>query len=146
MKKIILLTTILTLLISVNSFAADESFDATITIRSAITIDEDLTLRFGDLETTGAIQTVTVATGDAGAAQFDITGDVGVAVTWSVVEATINMTGAGDDIVVNAFTVSGGGTGNLPQVDVTVGATANVNANQAAGIYTGSATFNAVYN
>lgn len=145
MKRLILLA-LTALLFSTNTYAADEPFEATIIIRQAISISEVSALNFGTVEATQDAQNIVIAAGDKGSAQFDIAGDALTTVTWSVTEDTINMTSGANSIAVDTFTVSGGGTGVLPQTGVRVGATARVSGNQATGTYTGSATFNVVYN
>ncbi|MCP3925460.1 MAG: DUF4402 domain-containing protein [Desulfobacterales bacterium] len=144
MKKIILISTIITLLMSVNAFATDELFNSTIQIRQAITITEDRGIDFGIVDSTNAAQTVIVSPGDSGSAQFDIICD-SLSISWGVAEASINMDdGVGNTILVDSFTGSGTAVGS--QTDLQIGASAYIGINQPSGTYTGTATFFAIYN
>jgi hypothetical protein len=149
MKRIILLSIALSMLFTVNTFAADESFDATITILPAVSITEVKGLTFGDVLSTNASQTVTIDGDnvDTRAAHFTVTGHT-VQANFSVLEASIVMTfGGGADITVNAFTISqASAILSGADTDVYVGGTATINADQVAGTYTGAATFQAIYN
>ena len=156
MKKIqILVIAISALLLGTSAYAVDESFNVSITILTAITITESGTgLDFGNLPTSTSAQTVTVSPGDSGAATFDIAGEPNGTVTVSVAESSVNLAGPGTNIVVDTFTVDGtncsGGAGTLDGsgnlTTCSVGATANVNANQTTGSYSGTATLQVIYN
>lgn len=147
MKRIILLSIAISMLFSVNTFAADETFTASIVIRTAITITKNADLDFGTVVADSAnSQDIVVAATDPGAASFDIIGEATTA-TFSI-SNIVNLTNGGNTITLSNFALSQG-TGNLDPVTaltVTVGATATVAANQAAGTYNGGATFNVVYN
>ncbi|MCP3922443.1 MAG: DUF4402 domain-containing protein [Desulfobacterales bacterium] len=146
MKKILLLFIATLLLTSGILYGADETFNATITIRQAIVITETKALEFGDVISSNVDQSIVVSVDSPGAARFDIVGEA-ITVTWDVVEANIQMIDTGgNSIVVDTFTVTGGGTGILPQTNVGVGGVAHVNANQPSGDYVGTATFSVLYN
>ena len=138
--------------------AADESFNASMTLLAPITITETNALSFANTES-GQLVDVTTAALDSTAAQFTSTGEPSTAVTGSVVETNINMTtGTGDDstkqIVVDTWTFGGDmngsgvatydGSGDLS--NLRVGATAHVEAEDIAGAYSGAATFRVTYN
>ena len=138
--------------------ATDEPFQASMQLLAPIVITETNALSFAD---TVSGQTLAVVTGaaDASAAQFTATGEPSRAVTGSVVEASIEMTtgdGVGNTkrITVDSFTTGGDmsgagaatfdGSGDL--ADLRVGGTANVESDDIAGNYAGTATFRLVYN
>ena len=144
MRNILIISIVINLFFSI-SFGADESFNVSIIISAPIAIAEDQGLNFGSFETSNSAQNIVVEPGDLGSAQFDIAGNE-VAATWSIAENSIDMISGTDTIRVNSFKVSGGGSGNLPQENVRVGATARIKSKQPPGTYIGTATFNVVYN
>ena len=108
---------------------------------------------FPDTGATASIQNITVNTGDAGAAAFDIGGEASTAIQASIVETDLDMVVGGTTITVDTFTFGGSlaadgtatldGTGNLTGANV--GATAAVPANPDVGAYSGSLTFRVLY-
>lgn len=143
--------------------AVDTTFNATMSILTALTVAKNADLAFGNYEA-GIATVVTVAPGSAGVANFDITaGAATTAVTISVVEPSINMiTGAGalpsEQIPVNNWTFGGvgvtdlgGGTGSLTTdalgqfTGIEVGGDATLDGTDVVGAYSGSATFRVVY-
>ena len=146
MKRILGLVCFLSLVLTSNANATDESFDATITLLAPIVITETQALSFPDT-IAGAITDVTVAPADGTAALFTATGEASASIARSIVEASIDMTDGSTNISVDTFVLSGAvafdGTGNIN--DFRIGATAHVEAADAAGAYTGSATFRVVY-
>ncbi|ROS02027.1 uncharacterized protein DUF4402 [Sinobacterium caligoides] len=148
-KAIFAGSAILASLVAFNANAVDEAFKANIELLSSITISEVQGLTF-PAQVAGTAATVTVATSDAGAATFNITGIINAPVVASVSEASINMTDSvsGDEILVDAFTVDAGASaldasGVLNGIKV--GATAHVDAADSQGSYEGDATFTVVY-
>ena len=144
-----------------NAQAGDETFQATLKLlTSMISITQDQSLDFGQA-IVGTNQTLTVGALDGSAAVFSALGDSSKTATASVLENSITMTtGDGGDatkqIVVDNFTLGGTGITGADQVDfiagsgnvsdIRVGGTANVEANDIAGNYAGTATFRVIYN
>lgn len=88
---------------------------------------------------TGGV-TLPVITGTVSAAQFNVTGLAGS--TYSItLPASIVLTNGSNNMTVNAFTSTPTPTGTLTggTENINVGATLNVNAAQAAGLYTNAA-------
>lgn len=142
-----LITLLLTLGLAGNLMATDEQFNATMELLSPITITEVNALTFPDA-VAGTAQAITVLTTDAGAAEFNASGTANTNITTTVVEASINMSdGGGNDILVDSFTndapAAFDGTGNANGINV--GATANIEATDPAGSYSGTATLRIVY-
>ncbi len=139
-----------------NAHATDEPFNVSMTLLAPLTITELTALSFVDTNA-GSATTVVTAPSDALAASFSATGTPLDSATGSVVEASITMTtgggGATEQIVVDTFTTGGdmdaaGATtfdaaGNI--ADLRVGGTANIDATDVAGIYSGTATFRLIY-
>ena len=128
-------------------FSTDETFNASISLLAPISITEINALSFPDA-VAGSNQSLTVLPTDAGAAEFNATGNANSNITVSVVEASINMSdGSGNDILVDTFAVTApasfDGSGNANGMKV--GATANIEAADPAGSYSGSATFRVIY-
>ena len=159
-KKIALVSATAGLSISMinSASAADESFNASMTLLAPITITETNALSFANTESGQLVDVVTAAL-DSTAAQFTSTGEPSTAVTGSVVETSIVMiTGTGDvttkQITVDTWSFGGDmngsgvatydGSGDLS--NLRVGATAHVEAEDIAGAYAGSATFRVTYN
>lgn len=149
----------LTLGVAGAAYATDEPFNITMTLYQAIVITETQALSFPNTTSGGAIA-VTVAPADGTAAIFTATGEPSTGVTGSVVESSIVMqhstwsvADVTKEITVDTFTTGGNlsgagagtfdGTGNI--TDMRIGGTANVQANDIAGAYSGSATFRLVY-
>ena len=141
-------------------YAADEPFNATMSLIAPIVITETQALSFTNTVTGNALPVVTAA-GDGTAATFTATGEASTGVTGSVVESNITMqhstwstSDATREITVDTFTLGGdmnAGTGVATfsaggaLSDLRVGATSNVEANDIAGAYAGTATFRLVY-
>ena len=141
------------LTIATSAYAADSSFQSSLKILTPLSITAQSGLDFPDTESTAAQQTVVVAPTDAGAADFNIAGELNEAVTASVVEPSVTMTVGSTNIVVDTFTFGGAlaadgsgtldGTGAL--AGAKVGGTATVPANAESGTYTGTLTFRVTY-
>lgn len=140
--------------------AQDETFQATLKLLTPISITNSQALDFGEA-IAGTNQTLTVGAADGSAAVFSAQGDSSKTATASVVETSITMTtgdgvGTTKQIVVDNFTLGGGGISGADQVDfiagsgnvsdIRVGGTANVEADDIAGDYAGTATFRVIYN
>ncbi|MCP3921128.1 MAG: DUF4402 domain-containing protein [Desulfobacterales bacterium] len=148
MKRIVFLSIVLTIVFVCNTFSAQESFDVSLKVRKEMTITEVQALSFGTVLIGSIDQMVTIAPGDTGSAEFNITGDDQASVSLSIVESSITMIGStfsDQHVTVNNFNLSTSVT-LLPEYEIRVGATAHVNADQYAQDYTGSATLNVVYN
>lgn len=161
MKKI---TFILIALITGTTFAQDASSDSgTATVNaeivSPITISDGTSLDFGRIIGTALGGTVTVNADDTrtfsnddmavpsttvSAATFTVTAATGY--SYSIAIPDVNLTGAGDDMVVE-FTSSLGATssGTGASQDLIVGGTLNVNAAQAQGSYSGDVKVTVAY-
>lgn len=137
--------------------AADETFESTIRLIKPITISEVAGLRFPE-QVAGTAQAVVVTPDDSGAAVFNATGEASKLVVASVVESSIEMTtddgvGSAKRITVDNFELGGSvlpdgtgafnGDGDLN--NIRVGGTANIEADDIAGSYSGTATFRLVY-
>ena len=157
-NKIIATTAIVTgLTVGGSVLATDEAFNVTMSLITPIVITETQALSFANTSQ-GSAATVVTAPTDGTAAIFSATGAASTAVTGSVVEASITMTtgdgvGTTKQITVDTFATGGDmdgagaatfdGTGNLS--NLRIGATANVEAEDIAGAYSGTATFRLVY-
>ena len=136
---------------------ANDDGTATANIVTAMTLSAERDLAFGTVVAPSgdsctvsltAAETAVVggdcsSSGTQTSAQFDVTGDASAEYSITLPVGTINMTGAGDPIVVGTFTHSAGATPTLSGAGAAtfyVGATATVNDGQTGGAYTG--TFN----
>lgn len=137
--------------------AVTEPFDVTLGLIEPLTVTEVNSLRFPEQES-GVAQALTVTPIEAGAAQFNITGEPSRGVVVSIVESSIVMKiGAGGssatEITVDDFDFDGvnpidgsatlDGSGNLN--NVRVGGTANIEVDDQSGSYRGVATFRVTY-
>ena len=135
--------------------AADEAFDVTLKLLTPISISETQSLDFGET-VSGSASTIVVAAADANAAVFTATGDASETASVQIVESSITMTtgdgsGTTKQITVDGFSLGGDVSGGAITFtggadDIRVGATANVEAEDIAGNYAGSATLQVVYN
>lgn len=156
MKKILFLFALL--LVSLYSFAIDTAVTghARITIVDGITVVETQQLNFGSIDASAVAGTVVVnydgirssiggvteiGTG-FNSGSFTITGTPGTVVNYVVQTTPITLLGAstGQPLIVDNFTVSNAsGTTNTGGTAILkVGATANIMANQAVDVYTGT--------
>jgi hypothetical protein len=140
-------------LISTNVYAADESFEVSIKILTALSILETQALAFPITEATSSIQKVTIAPSDSTAASFDIGGESGEAISASISETTLDLNNGSTTITIDSFTFGGScaadGTGTLTGGTLSgckVGATATIPANPKNGTYSGNLTFRVLYN
>ena len=140
-------------LISTNVYAADESFQVSIRILTALSISENQALSFPTTEATSSTQTVTVAPSDSTAASFDIDGESGGAISASIAETNLALTNGSTTITIDSFTFGGScaadGTGTLTGGTLSgcnVGATATIPANPTNGTYYGNLTLRVLYN
>ena len=137
-----------------NVYAADESFQASIRILTALSITEQSALSFPDTEASASAQNVVIAPTGTGAAVFNIAGEASRPVTASIVQSNLQITNGSTTVTIGSFTFGGGlsssGTGTLngsgQLTGAGVGATAAIPANPQAGVYSGSLTFRVVYN
>jgi hypothetical protein len=139
------------LVVASSAFATDKSFNATMVLLTPIVINKTADLVF-PATVSGAAADVTVATGDAGAAVFNATGEASTGFTKSVVEASIEMTtdngvGSTKRITVDTFTLAGPAAFDAggAAAGLKVGGTAHVQAEDIAGSYSGAATYRIVY-
>ncbi len=157
MKKLSILISLVALFsiasVTVNAqVSATASTSATIITPIAITKTTDM--NFGNVavsptlagtvqlattsaRTAGGGATLPAVTGTVSAAKFNVTGLAGS--TYSIsLPASITLTNGGNTMTVNAFTSTPTPTGTLTggTQDILVGATLNVSAAQAAGLYT----------
>lgn len=148
-------------LVAVNSYAATANSTATVNIVTPIAITNTQGLSFGDvLAGTSASSIVlstagnrTVGSGDASlgatagsAAAFDVTGQASTAYTVNLPATAVTLTSGANSMTVGTFT--GNGTGVLSaggSETINVGATLNVGASQAAGVYNGTFVVEAIY-
>lgn len=153
------------LLIATSSlaFCSAVAANANFSLSSQLITDVGLTntqeLTFPEHTVTGAATTLTVDANAATAAKFDATGEAGRTATFSVANTTTTLTctsgacttSGTNTIDVNNFTgtdESGNGSAPLPRVltipasgnmnNIGIGATENIVADNAAGIYTGT--------
>lgn len=138
------------------AMATDEPFVASITIYTPIVITETSPLSFGAIVGSGVPQTVVVAPIDPGAATFDLAGEPNMAITATIVEASLPITVGATTITIDTFTFggsltpgAGSGTGTLDATGAlagtAVGATANIPANPDPGLYSGTLNYRVVY-
>ena len=146
--------------------SASASASAKATIITPIAIDQVADLNFGNIVAGTDAGTVTVDTegnrtsstgitlpnatpGDFQAAKFTVTGlaDATYAITLPD-DNTVTISGPGEDMTVTGFTSNPDGTGVLAggTQTLSVGATLNVGADQAAGEYAGEFTVTVAYN
>ncbi len=143
------------------SLAASATSNANAEIVAAIAIANTADLDFAAIVAAAGADTVVVSaagartcggtltcTGAVAAASFDVTGgaNLGYSIT---LPASATISSGGNNMTVNAFTDSLGGTGTLSGAGTqtfTVGATLNVGASQPAGSYTGTFNVTVDYN
>jgi hypothetical protein len=149
--------------ISVDSYAATASSNATATVITPIAISNTQDLAFGSFSTTAAAQTVTISAAGArssvgaivvpsstfSASSFNVTGSG--TLTYSITlpsNGTVTVTGPGTAMPVNTFTSNPSGTGALTAgaQTLTVGATLSTNSPQTVGAYSGSFNVSVDYN
>jgi len=157
MKKLSILIS-LVVLFSIASVTVNAQVSATAstsaTIITPIAITKTTDMNFGNVavsptlagtvqlattsaRTAGGGATLPAVTGTVSAAKFNVTGLAGS--TYSIsLPASITLTNGGNTMTVNAFTSTPTPTGTLTggTQDILVGATLNVSAAQAAGLYT----------
>ncbi len=144
---------------SMTAFAAavTEPFQSTLTLIEPLTVTEVNSLRFPEQEA-GTAQALPVLPTEAGAAQFNITGEPQRGIVVNIVETSIEMITDGGGSTAKSITVDsfdfdgvnpidGSGTldvnGNLN--NVRVGGTAHIEAEDVSGDYVGTATFRVIY-
>lgn len=161
MNKLTLLTAIAMIAFTVNSYGqttgSTGTGTSTVTVITPLEIAQTKTLDFGQIAAYDTNGTYTVAADATGAsatnvkefaagsaATFNVTGETGKAFTVTL-PTSATLAGAGVTMEVTNFTQVKGAeaTGTTP---VTVGATLNVNGNQAAGVYTGEYQLIVQYN
>lgn len=139
--------------------ALDEEFQATLTLYTPLSIVEDQAMDFGE-SAVGLGDPILATDANNGYASFTVNGDVTRIATASVAETTIDMTtgdgiGSTKRIPVSGFSVGVGVFGGTNQLDfvgdgqvadVRVYASADQDAEDIAGVYTGTANFRVVYN
>jgi len=154
---------------SQSAWAATESTEASAAIVAPVEIAEDSALSFGKIAPTATAGTVALSAsaspirtpdnvvlasgGTVTAAKYTISGESGstVAIVLPTSASTLERDGGEETMTVNNFVDNSleglsvytlGATG----VEILVGATLNVGANQAAGIYTGTFSISVDYN
>jgi len=149
--------------ISVNSYAATASSNATATVVTPIAISNTQALQFGSFSTSATGQTVTISAAGARssvgaivvpastatAASFNVTGS-GV-LTYAITlpsNGTVTITNGTDTFAVNNFTSTPSGTGALTAgaQTLTVGATVTTAGTLSTGNYSGSFNVSVDYN
>ena len=158
MKKLSVLFSLVAIL-TIASFTAKAQVSATATssatIITPIAISKSIDLNFGNVavspslagtvqlspastRTAGGGVTLPVVTGTVSAAKFTVTGAAGSTFSISLPAAPITLTSGANTMTVGSFTSNPTPTGTLTAgtQDVYVGATLNVAAGQAAGVYT----------
>lgn len=160
MKKAIALFAALFLItLAAQNLSAQTSASATAAtsayIVTPIAIAKTVDLNFGKIVPTNAAGTVVVATdgsrsftggayafanstGNPTAASFTVTGEAGATYSITVNNTSFNVTNGSNNMLINNITTSPSPTGVLTggTQTLTVGATLNVTANQAPGLYT----------
>lgn len=150
---------------SAGAFAqATATSNAYATIITPIAITNDAEMYFGNIAVNNTAGTVVLATDDSrtvtggctlpavtgtvNAAAFTITGETDATFTITVNEASITLSGPGTDMTVNNWTLSLASPGTLTggTQNLTVGATLNVGASQAAGDYVSGTPFSVTVN
>jgi hypothetical protein len=168
MKKIIALFTVIVLisgfLKGVSAQSTAPSPNASVTLRTPITISNTGNMNFGNITAGSTIGTVVLSTagtrtrtggvtlpaiaGTISVASFLITGDVSS--TYSIsLPASYTITNGSYTMTVNTFVSSPSGTGTLSSVGqqtLNVGATLNIGAKQVGGSYTNASGFNVTVN
>jgi hypothetical protein len=138
--------------------ATDQGFSVGLQLNAPIVVSESSPLTFPNAVVSGQNEVITTAPSSSIAAQFTATGEASALVTAGVVESQITMiTGDGqspdEQIIVDNFTrggdmdVNGNATfSSAGQLNnLRVGASANIQAEDGPGNYSGSATFRMVY-
>lgn len=141
------------------------SATAAVNIVSPIAITKNADMSFGNIAATGTAGTVilapggtrsktggitlTAVTGTVSAATFTVTGQASFTYSVTLPGSAVTLASGGNSMTAGTFTSSPSATGTLSaggtQV-VTVGATLNVAANQAAGTYTTATPFSVTVN
>ncbi len=159
------------LVILVIGFAANVSAQSTAsasasaTIISPITITKTIDLDFGNVAASGAAGTVVidpagartttggaslpVLTGTVSSASFDVAGQALYTYAITLPAAAITISNGANNMTVGTFTSTPTATGTLDAggtQTVTVGATLNVGASQASGLYTSGTPFDVTVN
>ena len=143
---------------------AQATATATATIVSPILITKSLDMNFGNVavgttagtvvmtpagarSATGGV-TLPATVGTVSAATFNVTGTAGYTYTIAIAGAPLTVTSGGNTMTVTAFTSSPTSPATLVAGNnaLTVGATLNVGASQAAGIYISASTFSVTVN
>ncbi len=168
-KVVIMIAMIMSVFLYSPVFAADLSDSAQVNASAtilprALNLTETSAISFGNIQvgSTGGTVTVPQISGDpvtfdgdvdyevgsGEIAGFVASGEPGYTFTISFADASINLSGPGDDMLVDNFLISAGTLASL-EADGTqafnVGATLHVNGNQVAGAYTGTYTVNIEY-
>lgn len=168
MKKLSILISLVAIL-SIASFTAKAQVSATAsssaTIITPIAISKTVDLNFGNVavsptisgtvvlspastRTAGGGVTLPVTTGTVTAAKFVVTGAAGATFSISLPGAPITLSNGAQTMTVGSFTSTPTPTGTLTAgtQDVYVGATLNVAAGQAAGLYTNASDLSVTVN
>jgi spore coat protein U-like protein len=141
----------------------DATIAVLVTLLAPISISNTGELAFGTAAPTGVGGTITVAPdsgrtavnvdllgGTVSAASFTVGGEAGTGYTIAVAPATLTITDGGvNNMDVDAWTTAPTSPATLsgaPPDSLTVGATLNVGANQAPGVYSGTFSVTAEYN
>lgn len=137
-----------------DAYTLQRALEISITIGVPVSIVEESPLKFPDTLALGVPQNIVAQPSDPEAASFSISGKPESTIVASIVEPSLSMSIASSTIIVDQFTFGGSanpdGTALLNKqgklTGLTVGATANIPANPAAGVYSGTLTLRVVYN
>jgi hypothetical protein len=167
-KKIVASIIVIAATISTANAQSTATSSATATIVTPISIVKNIDMNFGNIAVTnnggnvilaaagtrtatGGVTLPAVA-GTVSAAAFTVSGQSGYTYDITLPSGNIVLSSGANSMNINTFTSSVGltagalSTGSTGSQSFTVGATINVNANQAAGTYTTSTPFNVTVN
>lgn len=164
MKKLVF-AAILMLGFTAGAFAqatATASATATATIVAPLTITKTVDMNFGNVAVGGSLGTVVMdpdgsrtatggvtlpaTAGTVTAASFNVAGQGTYTYAITLPSSDLTITSGGNNMTVNTFTSTPSGTGQLTAgaQTLTVGATLNVDASQAAGTYVSGTPFDVI--
>jgi hypothetical protein len=167
MKRILITTCALIGFASAANAQATASATASATIITPITITKTVDLDFGNVAVSATSGTVTMApagtrtpnggvtlpavAGTPAAAAFDVTGEASYTYAITLPSAPLTITSGSNTMTVDQFTSNPSATGTLsagtPGTEtINVGATLNVGASQAAGVYISLTPFDVTVN
>jgi hypothetical protein len=167
MKRILIITCALVGMATAANAQATASATASATIITPIMITKTVDLDFGNVAVSGTAGTVLMSpagvrtpnggvtlpavAGTPAAASFTVTGEASYTYAITLPTAPLTITSGANTMTVDLFTSTPSGTGTLSAgapgtQTVDVGATLNVNASQAAGLYISATPFDVTVN